>query len=142
MFQLQVSPLLSRTAHSLQSLINFGTLVLGGFFQDWAVRIINWSTFPYIIVGLVVVLVPLKLYLKARAKQYLAPFRSGLGQVTDGLGNIVIGGLGVAWFNMAVGLSPFFLVAPITIGLVALYFGLIIDVFAMKKVVRRAINLP
>ena len=88
------------------------------------------------------VLVPMKLYLRRRARRYLPVFQTALTQVTDGTGNIVIGGLGVAWFNMAVGLSPFFIVAPITIGVVVLYFGLIVDVFFLKRVLRKAVRLP
>ncbi len=142
MSQSQISTMLIRAGHSLQGTYNFATLVLGGFSQDWALRLVNWSNVPYWIIGLVVVLVPLKLYLKRRARHYLPMFQTALTQVTDGTGNIVIGGLGVAWFNLAVGLSPFFIVAPITIGVVILYFGLIVDVFFLKRVLRKAVRLP
>jgi hypothetical protein len=139
MSQTKISPHLVQVGQYAEKASQYGSLVLGGFYQDWALQIINWSTIGYILLGLVLVLVPLKLYLKYRAKQYLQPFSHGLEVVTDGLGNVAIGGLGVAWVKLAVGLYPFFLTAPITIGVVALYFGLVVDVILLKKTVRKAI---
>jgi len=136
-----IPPLLSRASHYFQTIFTNASYVLGGLYQDWVLRIVNWSTVAYIIIGLVVVLVPLKLILRARAKQNLRPLNYGIEQVGGGLANIVIGGLGVAWFNLVIGLSPFFVEVPLTFGFVALYFLLILDVFWLKRTFRKAVNL-
>src|SRR2546426_1760971 len=141
MSQGAIPPLLSRAVHYFQMIFTNASYVLGGFYQDLVLRIVNWSTVAYIIIGLVVVLVPLKLILRARAEQYLRPLNHGIEQVGGGLANIVIGGLGVAWFNLVIGLSPFFVAAPLTFGFVALYFLLILDVFCLKRTFRKAVNL-
>src|SRR2546427_3839600 len=112
MSQSQISQMLIRAGHSLQGVYSFATLVLGGFSQDWALRLVNWSNVPYWIIGLAVVLVPLKLYLKRRARHYLPVFQTAMIQVTDGTGNIVIGGLGVGWVHIAGGLGPLFFFWP------------------------------
>ena len=109
MSQNKISPHFVQVGQYAEKASQYGSLVVGGFYQDWALQIINWSTIGYILLGLVLTLVPLKLYLKYRAKQYVEPFSHGLEIVTDGLGNVAIGGLGVAWVKLAVGLYPFFL---------------------------------
>jgi hypothetical protein len=134
MSQNGISPILNRASELAQ---NVG-YILGGYYQEWALRLINWTTFPYILIGFVVVFVPLKLFLRRRAKQYLNPLSYGLEQVGMGLSNVVIGGLGVAWVNLVIGLSPFFLTVPLTIVPVALYFLLILDVFWLKRLFRKA----
>ena len=127
--------------HLIQRGFTNGGYILGGFYQGWILSVVNWSTVPYTLLALAVVFVPLKLILRWKARQYLDPFRNGVKSVGDGLCNVVIGGLGTAWFNLAVGLSPFFLKVPVTIGLVALYFLLIVDVFWLKRTFRKASSL-
>jgi hypothetical protein len=141
MSQEDFSPHLLKIGHIINSAFTKVTYVIGGLYQDWILRAINWATVPYILLGLAAVMVPLKLVLRARAKQYLPPLNYGISQVGNGLSNIVIGALGVAWFNLALGLSPFFLVAPLTMAFVALYFVLIIDVFWLKGTFRKATSL-
>src|SRR2546427_5120546 len=114
MSQGAVPPLLSRAVHYVQVIFTNASYVLGGFYQDLVLRIVNWSTVAYIIIGLVVVLVPLKLILRARAKQYLRPLNHGIEQVGGGLANIVIGGVGGGVVHLGTRLWPLFVEAPST----------------------------
>jgi hypothetical protein len=87
------------------------------------------------------VYIPLKLFLRARARQYIPFLSNGVKQIGDGGFNIVIGGLGTAWVNLFVGLSPFFLIPPLTLVFVGVYLLLIVDVFFLKRTFRKTAGL-
>ncbi|HEV2119943.1 MAG TPA: hypothetical protein VGS11_07570 [Candidatus Bathyarchaeia archaeon] len=125
----------------IESLSTNAGYVLGGFYQYWVLSMVNWSTIWYILFAFVLVFVPLKLILRAKTKQYLPFVRSGLKHIGEGGCNIVLGGLGMAWVNLIVGLSPYFVTAPLTLVFVGLYFLLIMDVFWLKRTFRWSARL-
>ena len=87
------------------------------------------------------VMVPLNLIMRKRAKHLLPWYRAGVRRILDGICNVVIGGLGVGWWALIVGLSPFFFTAPLVIIPIALYGLAIADIFWLKRTFRKASEL-
>jgi hypothetical protein len=133
-----ISPIIQRISQAVSQGVNYASMVFGAFYSDWAVQLVNWHTFPYVLAIVIGVMVPTNLILRKRAKHLLPRYRTGVGRFLEGMCNVVIGGLGVGWWALIVGLSPFFFTAPMVIIPIALYGLAIADIFWLRSTFRKA----
>jgi len=114
-------------------------LGLGFIFQTNVLTFAGRLTPPWII-GIISAFAVTGLYFHFVAKDHLSSFKNVTHAVTSRCWNLVIGGLSKAFFNLAIGLVPFWQ-NPWIFVVLGLYFGLILDVVWMKRWFGRAVRL-
>ncbi len=112
---------------------------LGFVFQKNVLVFAGWLTLPWV-VGIIGSFAGAGLYFHFIAKGKLRGFKLVTHLVSSRCWNIVIGGLSKAFFDLATGLLPFWQ-NPWIFVVLALYFGLILDVVWMKRWFGRAVRL-
>jgi hypothetical protein len=99
----------------------------------WLVKLVNTQIGLELATILVCTLAILKITFELRSQWALGLYHRAVYRGLDWAFSIVIGGIGKAWFNLFQALIPFYQ-NPWIIFVLVLYFGLVLDVMAIKHI--------
>ena len=122
------------------SIVNFVTIAFGFMFEDQLVTISHEAWFAWAAgIGVVGLFIAGVLFM-FRANQYYNGYLDNVSRFWNWFWQIPMAGLGRAFVNLVVALLPFYQ-HPIIFAPIALYFGLILDLWFVKWVFARALRL-
>lgn len=122
-----------KTARGILAISSVFFSAVGFADGEWLVKLVNTRIGLELATILICALASLKIILPLRAPRVVGLFRRAVYFGLDWTFSIVIGGLGKAWYNLFQALIPFYQ-NPWIILVLILYFGLVLDVMAMKHI--------
>jgi len=135
----KIRPLITSIGQAIWRASPMLTFVFGFIFQKNVLAFAGLLTLPRII-GIIGSFAVVGLYFHFRAKDKLRSFQKATHLVGSRCWNIVIGGLSKAFFDLAIGLLPFWQ-NPWIFVVLGLYSFLVLDVIWMKRWFGRAARL-